>query len=81
MRSLPLRIIANKKDSSDRQMRIFIITMDDPVYTVPFIREVIEHRKKDIVGVAISKGDRMVIGKKTFPLGISFFPVTDYGSI
>jgi len=42
--------------------------MDDPVFTVPFIREVIEQRHKDIVGVATSKGDRMVIGKKRSPI-------------
>lgn len=49
-------------------MRIFIITMDDPVYTVPFIRDIISARHKDIIGVATSKGDRMVIGKKRSPL-------------
>jgi methionyl-tRNA formyltransferase len=49
-------------------MRIFIITMDDPVYTVPFIREIIRERHKDIIGVATSKGDRMVIGKKRSPV-------------
>ena len=48
-------------------MRIFIITMDDPVYTVPFIKEIIHKRHRDIVGVAISKGDRMLIGKKRSP--------------
>lgn len=49
-------------------MRIFIITMDDPVYTAPFIREIINKRHKDIIGVATSKGDRMVIGKKRSPV-------------
>ncbi len=49
-------------------MRIFIITMDDPVYTVPFIKEIIHRRHKDIIGVATSKGDRMVIGKKRSPV-------------
>lgn len=44
-------------------MRIFIITMEDPVYTLPFIREIIDKRKDDIVGVAVSKGDRLTIGK------------------
>ncbi len=42
--------------------------MDDPVYTVPFIREIIRARHKDIAGVATSKGDRMVIGKKRSPV-------------
>ncbi len=42
--------------------------MDDPVYTVPFIREIIRARHNDIAGVATSKGDRMVIGKKRSPI-------------
>ena len=45
-------------------MKIFIITMDDPVYTIPFIREIIKNRNNDIIGVAVSEGDRMRIGKK-----------------
>ena len=45
-------------------MKIFIITMDDPVYTIPFIHEIIKNRSKDIIGVAVSEGDRMRIGKK-----------------
>src|SRR5688500_4830943 len=49
-------------------MRIFIITMDDPVFTVPFIREIIRERHKDIIGVATSNGDRMLIGKKRSPV-------------
>ncbi|MBK9525070.1 MAG: hypothetical protein IPO39_10020 [Bacteroidetes bacterium] len=44
-------------------MRIFIITMEDPVYTLPFIREIIDQRKQDIVGLAVAHGDRMTIGK------------------
>ncbi|MEM9023807.1 MAG: formyltransferase family protein, partial [Bacteroidota bacterium] len=35
-----------------------------PVYTLPFIREVIDTRQADIVGVATSKGDRLTINKK-----------------
>jgi len=38
--------------------------MDDPVYTLPFIKEIIQTRRKDVVGVAVSKGDRLTIGKK-----------------
>jgi methionyl-tRNA formyltransferase len=45
-------------------MRIVIITMDDPLYTIPFIKEIINGRKNDIVGLAVAKGDRMKIGKK-----------------
>ena len=45
-------------------MKIFIITMDDPVFTRGFIKEIIEHRSHDIVGLAVSKGGRMKIGKQ-----------------
>ncbi len=45
-------------------MRIFIITMEDPVYTVPFIKEVIKKREKDVVGLAVSKGGRFTLPKK-----------------
>lgn len=45
-------------------MRILIITMDDPSFTVGFIKEIIRSRRKDIVGVVIAKGDRMRIGSK-----------------
>jgi methionyl-tRNA formyltransferase len=44
-------------------MRIFIMTMEDPVYTAPFLREVIDTRRADIVGLATSDGDRLTIGK------------------
>ena len=45
-------------------MRIFIISMDDPVQTYAFIKSIIDARKQDIIGLAIAKGDRMTIGKK-----------------
>lgn len=45
-------------------MRIFILTMEDPVYTLPFLKEVMEQRRSDIVGVAVAKGGRLKIGKK-----------------
>lgn len=44
-------------------MRIFIITMDDPILTKTFIRQIIDHRKKDIIGVAIPDGDRLTLSK------------------
>lgn len=44
-------------------MRIFIITMDDPIQTRSFIKYIIDNRKDDIVGLAVSKGDRLTIGK------------------
>lgn len=37
--------------------------MDDPVQTKSFISKIIEVRKDDIVGLAISKGDRLTIQK------------------
>lgn len=44
-------------------MRIFIITMDDPVQTKDFIRHIIDARFNDIIGVAVSKGDRLTLSK------------------
>ncbi len=44
-------------------MRIFIITMDDPVETHSFIRSIIDRRPEQIIGLAIAKGDRLRIGK------------------
>lgn len=37
--------------------------MDDPVQTHDFIKDIIKQRKKDIVGLAESKGDRLTIQK------------------
>ena len=37
--------------------------MDDPVFTLDFFKEIIRARKDDIIGVAISKGERLKIGK------------------
>lgn len=45
-------------------MRIFIITMDDPVQTHRFIKHIVQSQKHNIVGMAVSKGDRLTIGKK-----------------
>ncbi len=45
-------------------MKIFIITMDDPVQTRNFIKHIIDIKKDNIVGLAVSKGDRLTIGKK-----------------
>jgi len=44
-------------------MKIFIVSMDDPLYTIPFIKDIIDDRLKDIVGLAVAKGDRLKIGK------------------
>ena len=45
-------------------MRIYIITMEDPVFTLDFFKEIIRHRSKEIIGIAIANGDRLKIGKK-----------------
>jgi methionyl-tRNA formyltransferase len=45
-------------------MKIHIITMEDPLYTVGFFKEIIEARHKDIVGLTIAKGNRLKIGNK-----------------
>lgn len=44
-------------------MRIFIITMDDPVQTRNLMKYIIDNRKSDIIGLAVPKGDRLTIGK------------------
>lgn len=56
-------------------MRIFIITMDDPVQTKDFIRQIIDARCSDIVGLAVSSGDRLTLskGKSKFAYIISLF--------
>ncbi len=46
-------------------MKLFIITMEDPVYTLPFIKDIIDARAGDIAGVALAvKGNRLTIDKK-----------------
>ena len=44
-------------------MRIFIITMDDPVQTKDFIEYIIQERNDDIVGLAVPSGDRLTLSK------------------
>jgi methionyl-tRNA formyltransferase len=44
-------------------MRIYIITMDDPIQTYAFIKKIIDVREKDIVGLAIPNGDRLTLSK------------------
>jgi methionyl-tRNA formyltransferase len=54
-------------------MRIFIITMDDPIQTNRFVRSIIDNKKESIVGIAITSGGRLTINKKQskFVYGIS----------
>ncbi len=44
-------------------MRIFIITMDDPIQTYKFIKKIIDKQQDHIVGLAVPKGDRMTLSK------------------
>lgn len=53
-------------------MNIFIIAMDEPVQTNAFIEKIIENRKKDIVGLAVTKGDRLTIQKNKSKLAYVF---------
>lgn len=46
-------------------MRIFIITMDDPIITNNFFKKIISYRKDDIVGLAVSKEGRLKVTKKS----------------
>ncbi len=44
-------------------MRIYIITMDDPIQTYRFIKEIIDVKKDEIVGLAVPKGNRLTLSK------------------
>jgi methionyl-tRNA formyltransferase len=44
-------------------MRIFIITMDDPIQTYRFIKEIIDAKEDEIVGLAVPKGNRLTLSK------------------
>ena len=44
-------------------MKIFIISMDDPIQTKDFIKKIIDERRNDIIGVAMPKGDRLTLRK------------------
>lgn len=46
--------------------------MEDPLYTLPFIKDIISSRKNDIIGVAVSKGGRFKIGKKRSKIVYAF---------
>ena len=45
-------------------MKIWIITMEDPLYTNDFIKDVIKAKHEQIVGLTIAKGGRLKVGKK-----------------
>jgi len=44
-------------------MRIYIITMDDPIQTYDFIKEIIDVKENEIIGLAIPKGNRLTLSK------------------
>jgi methionyl-tRNA formyltransferase len=56
-------------------MRIYIITMDDPVQTFDFIKDIIDERGSDIVGLAVPNGDRLTLskGKSKYEYILSLF--------
>lgn len=56
-------------------MRIFIITMDDPVQTKDFIKYIIKEKKNNVVGLAVPSGDRLTLskGKSKYAYIISLF--------
>jgi methionyl-tRNA formyltransferase len=43
-------------------MKIWIITMEDPLYTTGFIKDIIKQRHNDIIGLTIAKGERLKPG-------------------
>src|SRR5690625_2706586 len=45
-------------------MRIHIVTMDDPLFTLDFFEDIIKARYKDITGITVVKGGRLKIGKR-----------------
>lgn len=56
-------------------MRIYIITMDDPIQTNAFIKRIIDERRDDIAGLAVPQGDRMTLssGKSKYVYLLSLF--------
>jgi len=38
--------------------------MEDPVYTLPFFKKIIQKRSNDIIGLAVASGGRLKIGKE-----------------
>ena len=44
-------------------MRIYIITMDDPIQTFHFIKDIIDAKKDQIIGLAVPNGDRLTLAK------------------
>jgi methionyl-tRNA formyltransferase len=45
-------------------VKIMVCTMEDPVYTVPFIKEVVRARAGDVCALVVAGGNRLTIGRK-----------------
>jgi methionyl-tRNA formyltransferase len=52
-------------------MRIFITSMDELYFMNPFITKILNERKNDIIGLAISKGGRLTTRKKRVDISYS----------
>ena len=46
-------------------MKIFIITMDDPIITNMFMKKIIRNRHKDVIGISQPIGDRTTTFNKS----------------
>ena len=44
-------------------MKIYIITMDDPIQTYHFIKDIIDAKRDQIVGLSVPNGDRLTLAK------------------
>ena len=53
-------------------MRIYIITMDDPIQTYRFIKEIIDAKENEIIGLAVPKGNRLTLSKGKSKVGYVF---------
>jgi len=53
-------------------MKIHIITMEDPLYTIGFFEDILKSRHSDITGITIAKGGRLKIGKNRSKAGYLF---------
>jgi len=45
-------------------MRVFILTMNEPVFTLPFLGRVAAHMEDELVGIAVSQRNRLHPGKR-----------------
>ena len=62
-------------------MKIYIITMDDPIMTNDFIKSIVDSKKGSIVGLAVTKGNRLTISKKKIKIDVPFFSIFNNGTV